>query len=373
MMHFAAPRLMIVADNPMQRIAIAEAVGLSGFDVLHNIHSSRLKTEHCELSPNLWLLDVEEEGDVLDLLGDDAPLMMGITQAPSPVEIKAYNKWVKSLSLKLIKILGDAAPLLKIEDEDLVEGKDIVATQLSQLQSEPVAVLVHNKNKVYVTGTVQPNWQYVCVLAASTGGPEAIKCFLDNLPVTVPVALVLVQHIDPNMQAVLPRILGRHNEWQFDTEKNFSIPTNDDGSLIYPNLQLMKGRVLIVPALRQIDFKDCGEVFAHQPESSNPIRYEPWPSQYKPSINDVMRRAAGAFGSRLITIVFSGMGDDGSAAVSTVQETRGIIWAQTSDSCVCSSQPDNVRASGQVSFNGSPEVLAEHLQQFIAEQSISMI
>jgi chemosensory pili system protein ChpB (putative protein-glutamate methylesterase) len=157
------------------------------------------------------------------------------------------------------------------------------------------------------------------------------------------------------MQAVLPRILGRHNEWKFDTEKNFSIPTNDDRTLIHPNLQLMKGHVLIVPALRQIDFGNCGEVFAHQSESQDPIRYEPWPSQYKPSINDVMRRAAGSFG------------------VSTVQETRGIIWAQTSDSCVCSSQPDSVRASGQVSFNGSPEVLAEHLQQFIAEQSISMI
>jgi chemosensory pili system protein ChpB (putative protein-glutamate methylesterase) len=374
MMHFAAPRLMIVADNPMQRVAIAEAVELSGFDVLHNIHSSRLKSEHCALLPNLWLLDVEEESAILDLLGDDAPLMMGITQAPSPVEKKAYAKWVKSLSLKLIKILGDAAPLLKTEDEDFVEGKDVVATQLSSLQSEPVVtVLVDNKNKVYVTGIVQPNWQYVCILAASTGGPEAIKCFLDNLPVTVPVALVLVQHIDPNMQAVLPRILGRHNEWKFDTEKNFSIPTNDDGTLIHPNLQLMKGHVLIVPALRQIDFGNCGEVFAHQSESQDPIRYEPWPSQYKPSINDVMRRAAGSFGSRLITIIFSGMGDDGSAAVSTVQETRGIIWAQTSDSCVCSSQPDSVRASGQVSFNGSPEVLAEHLQQFIAEQSISMI
>ena len=375
MMHFAAPRLLIVADNPLQRIAIAEAVERSGFEILHNIHSSSLKSEHCELLPHLWLLDVEEEIEVLDFLGDDAPLMVGITPAPSPDNKKAYNKWVQSLSLKLNKILGDAAPLLIIEDEDLVASTDVaVDLSLSPLQPEPVAAgVVQNKNKNYVTGIAPPNWQYVCILAASMGGPEAVKRFLDSLPVTVPVALVLVQHIDPKMQAVLPRILGRHNEWQFDTEKDFSIPPNDDGSLIYPNLKLMKGRVLVVPALRQIDFGDCGEVFAQQSESSDPIRYTPWSGHYKPSINEVMRRAAGVFGSRLITIVFSGMGDDGSAAVSTVQETRGIIWAQTSGSCVCSSQPDNVRASGQVSFNGTPEVLAEHLQQFIAEQAISMI
>jgi chemosensory pili system protein ChpB (putative protein-glutamate methylesterase) len=381
MMDFAAPRLLIVADNQLQRIAIAEAVERSGFEILHNIHSNRLKAEYCGLLPNLWLLDVENEDEVLDLIGDDAPLMVGITPAPSPVNKKAYDKWVRSLSLKLNKVLGDAPPLLTFADVDVVDvAKTVVHTNSSEdktkadcLTESDTALLVQHKNRYYVTGTTPPNWQYVCVLAASMGGPEAVKRFLDHLPVKVPVALVLVQHIDPNMQAVLPRILGRHNEWKFDTEKNFSISSNNDGSSIYPNLQLMKGRVLVVPALRQIDFGDCGEVFAHQPKSTNVIEYDPWPGHYKPSINDVMRRAAGAFGSRLITIVFSGMGDDGSAAVSAVQEKRGIIWAQTSGSCVCSSQPDKMRASGQVSFNGSPEVLAEHLQQFIAEQSISMI
>ncbi len=382
MMHFAAPRLLIVADNPMQRIAIAEAVERSGFDVLHNIHSSRLKSEHCELLPNLWLLDVEDEDEVLDFLGDDAPLMIGITQAPSPVNKKAYDRWVQSLSQKLNKVLGEAAPLLTMIDEDHIDDVDVSVAHLSipaheeelNQQSESVEVMLNqSKNRSYVTGITPPNWQYVCVLAASMGGPEAVKRFLDHLPVTLPVAFVLVQHIDPNMQAVLPRVLGRHNEWQFDTEKNFAQLPDEQGSSIYPNLQLMKGHILIVPALRQIDFGDCGEVFAHPSLSSDFVQYEPWPGQYKPSINDVMRRAAEAFGSRLITIVFSGMGDDGSAAVSKVQETRGIIWAQTAGSCVCSSQPDNVRASGQVSFNGSPEVLAEHLQQFIAEQSISVI
>jgi chemosensory pili system protein ChpB (putative protein-glutamate methylesterase) len=375
MMDFAAPRLLIVADNQMQRVAIAEAVERSGFDVLHNIHSNRLKEEHCALRPNLWLLDVENEDEVLDFIGDDAPLMVGITPAPSPVNKKAYAKWIQSLSQKLNKILGEAAPLLTIEDEDNVDdGHNTLNEKLLPHKTEiETHQLDQHINRSYVTGITPPNWQYVCLLAASMGGPEAIKRFLDSLPVTLPVAFVLVQHIDPNMQSVLPRVLGRHNEWQFDTEKQFSISPDDQGSSIFPNLQLMKGRVLLVPALRQIDFGDCGEVFAHLPTSTDPLRYESWPGQYNPSINDVMRRAAGAFGSRLITIIFSGMGDDGSAAVNTVQETRGIIWAQTAGSCVCSSQPDNVRASGLVSFNGSPEVLAEHLQQFIAEQSISMI
>lgn len=362
MAHSAAHRLLIVADSPMQRIAIADAVSRSGFDVLHNIHSNRLKSEHCALSPCLWLLDVEDEDEVLDLLGDDAPLMVGITPAPPPINKAAYQKWVKSLSAKLNKVLGDMPPLLVLEDEGIVED----VTQLSE-SNLPIA---HKTNQLYITENVKPSWQYVCVLAASMGGPEAVKRFLDCVPVTLPIAFILVQHIDPNMQSVLPRVLGRHNAWQFDTEQNFISQPPDDEQRTLPNLHLSKGHVLVVPALRQLDFGECGEVFAHElhPDSG---QYKPWPGQYQPSINDVMRRAAVAFRSRLITIVFSGMGDDGSAAVTTVQEARGTIWAQSSESCVCSSQPDNVRASGHVSFNGTPEALAEHLQQFIAKQSIS--
>jgi len=350
----------------MQRIAIADAVSRSGFDVLHNIHSNRLKSEHCALLPSLWLLDVDDEDDVLDLLGDEAPLMVGITPAPPPINKVAYKKWVKSLSTKLNKVLGNAPPLLVFveEDNDLDPQCDG--------QSDAKLTRYHHNNPNYITGNVAPNWQYVCVLAASMGGPEAVKRFLDNVPVTLPVAFVLVQHIDPSMQSVLPRVLGRHNAWKFVTENNFTHQQPDEEQRVYPNLQLTKGHIFVVPALRQIDFGDCGEVFAHEPIQPNSGKYKPWPGQYKPSINDVMCRAAEAFGSRLITIVFSGMGDDGSAAVSTVQEARGVIWAQISGSCVCSSQPDNVRASGQVSFNGAPEVLAEHLQLFIAEQSISM-
>lgn len=363
-----APRLLIVADSPMQRIAIADAVMRSGFDVLHNIHSDRLKPEHCALMPSLWLLDVEDEDAVLDLLGDDAPLMLGITSAPPTSNKAAYEKWVKSLSAKLNKVLGDAPPMLVLDNDDAVEDS---SDELKQ-KTDAELLIPYKANPQYITGNVAPNWQYVCVLAASMGGPESVKRFLDSVPVTLPVAFVLVQHIDPSMQSVLPRVLGRHNSWKFDMEKNFTHQKPDMEQRVHPNLQLKKGHILVVPALRQIDFGDCGEVFAHAPIQSHSEKYTPWPGQYKPSINDVMRRAAEAFGSRLITIVFSGMGDDGSAAVSTVQEKHGVIWAQSSGSCVSSSQPDNVRASGQVSFNGTPEALAEHLQLYIAEQSTSM-
>jgi len=37
------------------------------------------------------------------------------------------------------------------------------------------------------------------------------------------------------------------------------------------------------------------------------------------------------------------------------------VWAQTTDTCANSSMPDSARATGCVTFSGSPRGLAEHL------------
>ncbi len=443
----AVPQLFIVADNPLQRIALAEVVARSGFEVLYNISSERLTAALCQSSPSLWLVDVTDEDTVLEAIGYDQPFMIGITRAPSPVQQRAYASWVNGFSAKLNKLLGEAPPLLMefVEEPEVVavdipEGRSVSTThskietkiaetkraeakgsetrlsetRLSEIRlpetkpdggspdvakstldmaldawlDEAAATLPQASNAQAVTvktpaaDAVSPapafvapvvlpvsapapavseiDWQYVCVLAASMGGPEAVKRFLDAVPMDAPVTFVLVQHIDANMQAVLPRILGRHNVWHFKTEKDFA--TNP----AQPSLYLQRGHVLIVPALRQIRFGSQGEVYADEHIQSDPLMYEPWPGIYRPSIDEVMRRAAEAYGTRLITIVFSGMGDDGSAAVLEVNERQGQVWAQTADSCVCASQPDSVREAGHVEFNGTPEALARYLAAMVA-------
>jgi chemotaxis response regulator CheB len=378
------PRLIIVADNPLQRMALADAVAHGGYDVIHSIHPGHLRAEHIESLPSLWLLDVENEDGVLDQLGD-VPLMVGISKAPSSANKKAYTIWLKSLTGKLIKILGEAPPLLT----EMLDAKGRNA--IEAMAAKPVPMLTntanvdalreklnkaseHNSANALAKRPIRaarltregelPDWQFVCLLAASMGGPEAVKRFLDRVPTSLPVTFVLVQHIDPTMQAVLPRILSRHNEWQFDLVDAQTATINSRS----PNMRLHSGHVLLVPAIRQIDFAQDGAVFAHASIQNEPLKYEPWPGKYKPSINDVMRRASRAFGSRLITIVFSGMGDDGCEAVQEVVNAQGSIWAQTANSCVCASQPNEIRSTGTVAFNGSPEVLADYLQQYVAEQ-----
>lgn len=312
------PRLFIIADRPLQRIALAEMIQSCGFDIVDNLPPDRLQALHFTTNPDLWLLDVVDQDSILERIGFDAPVMFGIDAAPQLTDRQAYGKWMRVLSRKLIKLLGHPPPLLLCDD-----------------QPESTIVVVEE----------QPSWQYVCVLAASMGGPNAVKAFLDALPsdLDLPVAFLYVQHIDPYMQELLPRILVRQNNWRSRLIKDEPV-------------LLTAGEILIVPATRMLSMDAKGLL--------TPLDTR-WPGQYQPSINEVLLRASQAFSDRLLTIVFSGMGEDGIQAAQQVTQQHGLIWAQTAVSCDCSSQPDAMRATGQVTFNGSPEMLAQKLQVFL--------
>lgn len=312
------PRLFIIADRPLQRIALAEMIQSCGFDIVDNLPPDRLQALHFTTNPDLWLLDVVDQDSILERIGFDAPVMFGIDAAPQLTDRQAYGKWMRVLSRKLIKLLGHPPPLLLCND-----------------QPESTIVVIE----------AQPSWQYVCVLAASMGGPNAVKAFLDALPsdLDLPVAFLYVQHIDPYMQELLPRILVRQNNWRSRLIKDEPV-------------LLTAGEILIVPATRMLSMDAKGLL--------TPLDTR-WPGQYQPSINEVLLRASQAFSDRLLTIVFSGMGEDGIQAAQQVTQQHGLIWAQTAISCDCSSQPDAMRATGQVTFNGSPEMLAQKLQVFL--------
>lgn len=318
------PRLFVVADAAAQRSALSEVVQSCGYELIECLAPSQLQPHHVLTSPHLWLLDVHDEDEVLDRIGHDAPVIWGLEPAPMKSESNAYRDWSRTLARKLTKLLGDAPPLL-------TEFLDPDAPLSTPVQDDMAALYA------------PPPWTHVCILAASMGGPKAVKAFLDALPYNLPVAFILVQHIDPQMQALLPRILVRHN--------SFSCQLIEQEPL-----HLSSNTVLIAPATRVLHMSGQGKLL--------PVDGR-WPGLYQPSINEVMRRAADAYGQKLVTIVFSGMGEDGSAAAADVVRFGGQIWAQNSESCDCASQPEHMRATGRVHFNGTPEALAAHLCRYV--------
>lgn len=255
-----------------------------------------------------WLVSLSDpdslaEGLLEQLYDSGVPVLVDEGHAPQAGS-DAFVYWQRQLTDKLTAALGQTAGSLAAVRID----------EQVQLATEQLEV-----------------W----LLAASSGGLTAVKEFLDNLPDDLPIAFLYAQHIDPAFEAQLPRAVGRHSKWQV--------------SLATANQSLQAGTVVVVPTGHQLDFHPDGRLH---------LLAQPWAGSYTPSINSMMLNLARCYGPRSGLIVFSGMGEDGSAACAEASEQGMRIWVQESDSCTCPAMPDSIRDTGLSLYSATPRHLA---------------
>ncbi|MEQ9726715.1 chemotaxis protein CheB [Pseudomonas sp. WHRI 8822A] len=333
-----AARIAVIADTSLQRHVLQQALSSNGYQVVLNSDPARLDgaaLQACEA--DLWLVDLVQSEDLplIDTLLAEAevPVLFGEGHAPERSS-ENYPRWERRLVGKLKKLVGD--PALATAGGGL---DSLLAEAQRPERIDLPAVLA---NTPLQAG--EPARQ-VWLLAASLGGPAAVKAFLDALPGGLPVAFLYAQHIDPSFETTLPQAVGRHSQWRVGTVR--------DGDT------LRCGEVVVVPISNELVFADDGAMR---------VTSRPWPEPYSPSIDQMMLNLAQCYRANSGVIAFSGMGSDGSAAAGYVKRQGGIIWTQRADSCACSSMPDSLREGGYSSFTAGPRELAAALVEHLAEQ-----
>jgi len=327
-------RIAVIADTSLQRLQLQQALVGNGYEVVLNSDPARLDEESlaaCEA--DLWLVDLAQMEDVPlveELLErTPAPVLFGQGQAPERLS-EHYPRWERRLIGKLKRLVGDptaaVGPTLEaLLDQSQRPARLPLPTPLREREAggEPCQV-----------------W----LLAASLGGPEAVKAFLDALPGGLPVAFVYAQHIDASFEAALPKAVGRHSAWQVVLARHGG--------------RLGCGEVVVAPIRNELGFAEDGSLL---------IGERPWAEPYSPSIDQLMLNLARQFGARCGVIAFSGMGSDGTAAAAYVGRQGAEIWTQRANSCACSSMPDSLREGGYSQYSGTPRELAEALVRRLAE------
>lgn len=298
------PRVVVIAEHVQQRMAFSDAVRVAGFELVDSLSPERL-TQHNMPSADLWLIDSGDDLALIEHLAPTERYLLGFTAAPKVTETKAFEKWQRALVRKLWHILG----------------KPKASSEKTTSEPKPL----HRRPDL------------CAVLGASLGGPKAVKQFLDELPADLPLALILGQHNDPAAMNNLGRVLTRHNMWHAK-----SIEAGD---------RLSAGTVWMVPPNQQIELNHEGY-----------FSLTPKPNQnYRPCISDVLLSAAGVYCNRMLGIVFSGMGDDGSSAAHQVVDQGGVIWVQDPQTAECAAQPEAMIRTGFVSKVTTVSELAQSL------------
>lgn len=332
-------RIAIVADTSLQRHVLQQALSSSGYQVVLNSDPARIDAQTlADCETDLWLVDLAqlEDSPLVDSLLEQtrSPVLFGEGHAPER-HSDNYPRWERSLFGKLKRLVGDPSAAVGPSLEALMEeSQRPLRLELPQSLADTQLAAGEPAQRVWL-------------LAASLGGPSAVKAFLDALPGGLPVGFIYAQHIDAGFEKALPQAVGRHSQWHVN-------PARQGDSV-------RCGEVVVVPISHELGFSDDGLM---------QLGARGWPEPYSPSIDQMMLNLAQHYGPACGVIAFSGMGSDGSSAAAYLRRQGGEIWTQRADSCACASMPDSLREGGHSAHSGDPRELAELLVNHLAAQCV---
>jgi two-component system, chemotaxis family, protein-glutamate methylesterase/glutaminase len=175
----------------------------------------------------------------------------------------------------------------------------------------------------------------VCV-GGSAGGLDAYIRLLQNLPVEMNVAIVIVNHIR-TQATMLHEILPRYTKMPVE--------------LITERLQIEPNHVFIIPENRDLHVLD-GEFRLKM--ISKP---RGWPDVITVFLSSLTQHWDG----KLVAVIVSGYDGDGAAALCGIKEVGGITIAQKLDTAGQPDMPESAIATGCIDFVLSPENIAQEI------------
>jgi two-component system CheB/CheR fusion protein len=173
-------------------------------------------------------------------------------------------------------------------------------------------------------------------IGASAGGLQAFQRLLDHLPPETGMAFVLIPHLDPTHESIMPALLAKRTSMAIEEVRD-GIPLGPNRVyVIKPNtvMTLSEGKLWVAPRERHGGRHDCIDHFLI-------------------SLAEERRDKA-------IGVILSGTASDGSAGVRAVKAEGGITFAQD-DSAQFREMPRNAAATGAVDFVLPPEGIAREL------------
>src|SRR5262245_21959801 len=167
----------------------------------------------------------------------------------------------------------------------------------------------------------------LAVIAASLGGINALTNLLSTIPAHFPIPILAVQHRSINRPWLLAEILSRTTKLRIEEAK-------EGGPLQSGTVYLAPpGQHLLVNANNQTSLSDEDRV--------NFVR---------PSADLLFKSAARQFRSRLIGVILTGKGKDGSAGVQAIKEAGGVVITQDRASSLAFDMPRAAILTRDVDF-----------------------
>lgn len=167
----------------------------------------------------------------------------------------------------------------------------------------------------------------VVVIGISTGGPQALKQLVPQLPADFPAPVAMVMHMPVGYTEMYARKL--------DELSPLEVREAREGDV------LRAGSALLAPAGRHLTFRRRadGSVVAH-------LDSKPFDLPHRPAVDVLFRSAAEVYGQRVLGVVMTGMGSDGRAGAAWIKAQGGLVYTESEETCVVYGMPASVVEAG---------------------------
>jgi two-component system chemotaxis response regulator CheB len=357
-------RILVIDDSAFNRQTITAMLeGTPGFSVVGRAGDGEegLKLAF-QLQPDVITLDLE-----MPKMDGFAFLRLLMARQPTPViVISGYatrENVFKALELGALDFVAKPSrtitPELRTIKEELLQKVKLV-TQLRMVN------LADRAARTRSAGTTSGQYQPLAppvppppsrkeglapprliAIGASTGGPPAINRILVSLEPTLPIGIVVTQHMPAKFTKAFAERLDRTTPWNVREAEPGDVVTT--------------GSVLVAPGSGSLSVVRDGaslRVDIMPPQSDD---------RYVPSVDRMLISAAVAMGNDVCGIVLTGMGGDGGRGVKAVKAAGGKTVAEAPESAVIFGMPQEAISTGAVDevapLTNIPDVIARFAQR----------
>jgi len=322
-------RLLIVDDSPYYRMRFAKIFARSeAWTVAGMADDGDVAIRQIiELQPDVVLLDL-----MMPRMDGFGVLRWVMAHQPLPIVVCSSfsdrDRVFKALELGAVDFLLKPAPRASPQTsaletriirclEQAVSARTVLPSVISKDAKAAVLAAEREARNAEI--------ELICI-AASTGGPAAIQKLMGELPESMKVPIIIVQH--------MPSGFTQPFAARLNALSHYTVREARDGET------LRQRHVYVAPAGKHATIES-------EPESLVIRITEAATGNFHlPSADAVFESAASALGEKLLAVVLTGMGEDGAHGAQAVRAAGGSVLAESNESAVVFGMPRAVIERG---------------------------
>ena len=341
-------RVLIVDDSAIVRKIFSQELSkhpdISVVGVAPDPYVARDKIVN--LKPDVITLDIEmPRMDGLSFLRKlmkyypiPAIIVSSLTPANSEMALEA-------LEYGAVEVMAKPGGSYSVGDMSVQLAEKIRAAANVRVRTlAPPPAAAGKKNGSEVSLALKRSTHKVIAMGASTGGTEALKSVLMEMPANSP-GIVIVQHMPPRFTTAFANRLNGLCRIEVREAK--------DGDAVLP------GTALIAPGNYHMLLKRVGGTYYVE------VKTGPLVFHQRPSVDVLFLSVARFAGANALGVIMTGMGRDGAAGLLEMKKAGAYTVAQDEASCVVFGMPkEAIRLGGAeniVSLSDIPRTLMNFL------------